>query len=454
MNRRQLLKSAGLAAAVAQTAGSSQIARAAASDRIGVGLIGCGNQGTADERTFVAQPDVDVVAVCDVYEPNMQNGLKTAGGKAKTYRDYRKLLEDKNVQAVIIGTPEHWHALMTIDACNAGKDVYVEKPAAHYIREGRLAVEAARRNNRIVQVGSQQRSGSHFQRAVEYVQNGRLGDIHYATCWGHSASPEGSGRAASAPVAAPPADLDFDLYLGPAAQRPVGEIWPGGRSRYWDFSGGYVCEWGAHLADIVLWGMKARSPSRVFSMGAQFRSKSGEIPDTLEVLCEYPNFIMQFSVLSHSSWGPNGDPGIGRYGSYGIQFQGTKGTLFVDRSGFRLTPQFIRREDPKHGPKPFAQRNEIGFYYDTAGNPEYSDTSSQGGPHVRNFLDCVKSRQRPIADIEEGHYTNTVCRLANISYRLGRPINWDGAKEQAVNDPEANKLVVGTYRSNWAPKGL
>ena len=172
---------------------------------------------------------MEIVAVCDVYEPNLERNLQMAGGKAKTYRDYRKLLEDKNVQAVIIGTPEHWHAIMTIDACNAGKDVYVEKPASHYIREGRLAVEAARRNNRVVQVGSQQRSGSHFQRAVKYVHDGRLGVIRYAICWGSTlgAGPPGRRQNPAGP-ATPPADLDYDLWLGPAPQRPIAQIWPEG----------------------------------------------------------------------------------------------------------------------------------------------------------------------------------------------------------------------------------
>ncbi len=458
MNRRQLLKSAGLAAAATQTAGSNQAARAAANDRVGVALIGCGGQGTADQRSFMSHADVEIVALCDVYQPNLERNLQLAGGKAKTYTDYRKLLEDKNVQAVIIATPEHWHAYMTIDACNAGKDVYVEKPASHNIRDGRLAVEAARRNNRVVQVGSQQRSGSHFKRAVKYVQDGRLGDVHYAIVWGHS-SPSGRGAQAAAapPPSTPPADLNYDMWLGPAPQHPFAEVWPRSRSRFWDFYGGYVTEWGAHLADIVLWGMKAQGPRSVVTAGAQFRNKNTELPDALEVLYKYDNFIFQFSVLPHNSWGPNGDPGAGRWGSYGIQFQGTKGTLFVDRAGFRLSPQFTRLPDPNHGPRPSEWHHddrEVGYYYTSDTFAEYADSSVQLPMHSRNFLDCVKSRQRPIADIEEGHYTNTVCRLANISYRLDRKLLWDNAKEQVIGDAEANKLVVGTYRAPWTPKGL
>jgi predicted dehydrogenase len=456
MNRRELLKSAGLAAAI-ESVGAGQGARAAASDRIGLGVIGCGGQGTWDQKAFMSQPDVEIVALCDVYRPNLEKNLQLAGGKAKAYGDYRRLLEDKNVQAVLIATPEHWHVRMTMDACEAGKDVYCEKPASHNIRDGRLAVETARRTNRIVQVGSQQRSGSHFQRAVKYVQEGRLGDVHYAQCWGHAAPREDAPEAAAPPAGAVPEGLDYEFWLGPAAYRPWNEVWPRNRNRFWDYYGGYLTEWGAHLTDIVLWGMKAQAPRTVQAVGAQYRNKSAEMPDTLEVLYEYPNFIFQFSVLSHNSWGPNGDPGAGRWGSYGIQFHGTKGTLFVDRAGFRLSPQFIRRPDPNTYPRPAEWHHDdrdLGYYYTTETMPEYADASVQLPAHARSFVDSVKSRKRPIADIEDGHYTNTVNRLGNIAYRVGRKLRWDAAREQVIDDAEANRLVVGTYRAPWAPKGL
>jgi predicted dehydrogenase len=268
---------------------------------------------------------VEIVALCDVYEPNLLRNLKMAGGNAKTCHDYRRLLEDKTVQAVIIATPEHWHALMCIDACDAGKDVYVEKPASHNIRDGRLMVEAARRNNRIVQAGSQQRSGSHFQRAVKYVQDGRIGDVHYVTCWNHSgmAAGRGSDRAATAPN--PPADLDYGLWLGPAPKLPFAEVRGGGRRANWDFFGGTLTEWGAHLVDVALWGMKAREPRSVVAAGGQFRSREGEIPDTIQATCDFGGFLLHYSVLRHNSFGPNGDPGAARQGSYGTQSTGPRG---------------------------------------------------------------------------------------------------------------------------------
>ena len=177
----------------------------------------------------------------------------------------------------------------------------------------------------------------------------------------------------------------------------------------------------------------------------------------LQVTYEFPNFLMQYSVMQRNSFGPNGDPGAKRFGSLGTQFHGTKGTLFVDRRGFRITPQYARREDPANAP-PLGgfhhDDREPNAYYTPECMPEESDTSVQLVAHVRNFVDCVKSRQRPNADIEDGHRTNTACRLGNVAYRVGRKLRWDAVKEQIIDDPEANKLAVGTYRAPWIPKGL
>ena len=203
--------------------------------------------------------------------------------------------------------------------------------------------------------------------------------------------------------------------------------------------------------------MKAQGPRSVVAAGGQFWRKSAEIPDTQEMLYEFDNFILQYSIFSHNSYGPNGDAGANRFGSYGIQFHGTKGTLFVDRAGFKLTPQYVRVDDPNHGPRPAIwspDERQLGYYYTAETLPEVGDSSAQHQVHVRHFIDCVKSRKRPIAEVEDGHYTNVTVRLGNIAYRLKRRINWDNAKEQVIDDPEANKLAIGEYRAPWAPKGL
>jgi predicted dehydrogenase len=458
MKRRDLLKAAALGTfagrglASAQTAGGESRAQAPASDRIRVGMIGVGGFGFGTNLPdFMKNADVEIAAICDVFEPNLERAVALAGGKAARHRDYRRLLEDRSIDAVVITTPEHWHAIQAIDACDAGKDVYVEKPCAHHISDGRAMVEAARRNKRVVQVGTQQRSGAHFQRAVKHVQDGRIGEVYYATCWHHSAL-------ANPPVpvkGGPPTGLDWELWLGPAPKLPYEEVWNVGRRGSWEFWGGNLTEWGSHLADIVLWAMKVQAPQRIAALGGQFHRKLGELPDTLQVSFTYPNFLFHYSILHHNTYGLNGDLGAARFGSYGIQFHGTKGTLYVDRSGFRITPQTTRREEANQPPPlPTPDSRQTGFYYTTEILPEVSDSSQQHGPHVRNFLDCVKSRNRPIADIEDAHYTNTALRLGNISYRVRRTLHWDAEKEQIVGDAEANKLVIGTYRQPWTPKGL
>ena len=459
MKRRQALKTTALGAAflgskslaLAQTAASTDTPKAPPSDRIRVGVIGTGNFGTADMRQFLSHADVEVAAACDVFKPNLEKGVAATNGKAKAYGDFRRILDDKEIDAVVIATPEHWHAYMAIEACLAGKDVYLEKPCAHNIHDGRLIVAAAREKNRIVQVGTQQRSGSHFQRVVKYVQEGKIGEVTYASVWTHFPP-----RPAATPVTGgPPEGMDWDMWLGPARKLPYDEVWNIGRRGYWDFWGGDVTEWGTHLVDIVLWAMNAQFPETTVAVGGLFHRKFGEIPDTMQISYRFPKFVLHFSVLHHNTYGLNGDPGPARFGSYGMQFQGTKGTLFVDRGGYRITPQPTQQEEPNRiagssGPDMRAP----GYYYTSEISPEVSNASEQHQPHVRNFLDSVKSRKRAIADIEDGYYANTTCRLGNIAYRLGRAVKWDAAKQEIVGDKEATQMAVGTYRDPWKPKGL
>ena len=460
MKRRDLLRNATALGAVwgSELAWAQQNTpprKAGANDRIGVGFIGVGNMGTSNLRDFIANnPDVEVVSLCDVDKTNLDKALAmatAAGNKPKTHKDYRKVLEDQAVEAVVISTPEHWHAIMCIEACEAGKDVYVEKPASHNIEDGRLMVTTARRTKRVVQVGSQQRSGAHFQRAVRYVQSGRIGTVHFASCWNHTPVPTPKPQV----TGGPPPGMDWDMWIGPAPMVPYAEVMNVGRRGYWDFFGGMLTEWGAHLADIVLWAMKVKGPETVTATGGRFHKKTGQLPDTLQVSYKYPSFVFNYSVLNHNTMGLNGDPGAARFGSYGIQFHGTKGTLFVDRSGFKVIPQPFRQEEPNQPPPgPTTDSKQPGFYYTTQIQPEHSDSSQQHWPHVRNFLDCVKSRKRPNADIEDGHTANTVCRLGNIAYRTGRMLRWDAKKEQIVGDAEAVRLAVGSYREPWKPRGI
>ena len=399
----------------------------AANDKIVVGVIGCGGQGRTNMRDFLRQPDVEIAAVCDVYDANLHQAVEMTDGKATGYKDFRKLLERKDIDAVIIATPDHWHALPMIQACEAGKDVYVEKPLSHTIHEGRRMVEAARQHQRIVQVGTQQRSGAHFQRAVDVVRSGKLGKVSFVRTWNCSNQfPQGIGNP---PDTDPLPGLDWDMWLGPAPyvrynrNRCINTFrW------FWDYAGGMLTDWGTHLIDIVHWAMDVDAPTGIFAAGAKYHIHDNrETPDNLEVTYEYPGFMMNYSNRVLNNHGIDGH-------SYGIQFQGTQGTLFLDRAGFEFTPEPLRVGDES---APSTEK------------PFKSEGSAQHFPHVRNFLDCVKSRQTPISDVEIGHRSTSAALLGNIALKVRQRIAWDGKKEEVIENAEANKLLSKQYRSPW-----
>ena len=408
-----------------------------ANDRVRVGVIGCGGQANWDASDFAKQPDAQIVALCDVYDGSIKNTLanqtlKLDAEKTPKFKDFRRLLESKDIDAVIIATPDHWHALPTMMACQAGKDVYVEKPLALSIVEGRRMVEAARKHNRVIQVGTQQRSARHFQKAVEIVQAGKLGRITRVHTWNYDDEyPRGIGNP---PDSAPPAGLDWDFYLGPAPKAPFNQNrflenfrW------FWDYSGGKITDWGTHLIDIVHWAMKVDAPTAVSASGGKyFIADNRETPDTLLVTYEYPGFVMTYEnrIL-------NSRPQDGRWG-YGILFYGTDATMFVDRGGFEIFPEY----DGKKRDDLFTARTAAARMSVQRGDPSHFQ-------HVRNFLDCVKSREHPISDVEIGHRSTAAPHLGNIALRTGRKIRWDGQNEKIIGDAEASKWLTREYRAPW-----
>jgi predicted dehydrogenase len=447
MRRRAFLESTPLPL-LAQT-------KPAPSDRIGVGLIGCGGMGRMDLADFLRNPEVEAVAVCDVDGERAAAARTVAGGKARVFTDYRRLLELKEVDAVIVATPDHWHALQTVDACHAGKDVYVEKPVSYCVREGRLMVEAARRNRRVVQVGLQQRSGTHFQRAVKAVQEGRIGAVHYAQCWnhGHTPNPEGMGHPADSD---PPTGFDWDLFVGPAPLRPYNRARRNFRV-FHDYAGGELTNWGPHLIDIVHWALKSDAPLTVTGSGGKLYMKDArESEDTVHVTFEYPGFLLEYSNLTHNSFGHNGHPGNKPFGSYGILLHGSAGTLFIDRAGYEIVPQMRGASDPgaQGSRDAYDDLTGIGMYFTSTAAGERGTSSVQHLPHVRNFLDCIKSRALPAADIEIGHRSTTPCLLGNIALRTGVKLRWDAARERITNSAEADRLLTRAYRAPWRLAGL
>jgi len=420
ITRRQFLKKAGATAAAAAVVGPMFLPQGAigANDRIVMGIIGCGGMGSADLQYFRANPEVEFAAVCDVDHNRLEEAVDKAGGKATPYSDFRKLLERKDIDAVIVATPDHWHALPTILACETGKDVYVEKPLATSIGEGRAMVNAARRYGRVVQTGTQQRSGAHFQRAVELVRSGHIGKVTLCRAWNvDNELPDGIGNP---PDCSPPPELDYDMWLGPAPERPYNP----NRSHYhfrffWDYAGGKITDWGTHLIDILHWGMGVDAPLAVSASGGKYVIPDNrETPDTMEAVFDCPGFTLVYSYR-----GANGYPMDGH--DYGMQFHGTKGTLFIDRSGFKVTPDEDQCEAISSGGSP------------------------QNEPNVRNFLDCVKSRARPTCDVEITHRSTTASHLGNIALLTGRKIHWDRDNERIINDEDANRLLCKPYRAPW-----
>jgi len=415
-----------------------------ANDRVQVGFIGYGLIGHQHVHDFGNQKDADLAAMCEVYQPRLEEGLSACGHGAKGYRDFRKLLDNNDIQAVVVCTPDHWHALLTIMACAAGKDVYVEKPLTLFIKEGRWMVEAARRYQRVVQVGTQQRSGPHYQKARELTRARYFGKVVSARMGFYRNVMPGFGNPPDGP---PPRDLDYNMWLGPAPERAYNPH----RALYhfrwfWDYSGGQMTNLGAHELDIVQWYMGVKGPSAVSSSGGRFALEdNGETPDTQDALFEYPGFTAVCSCREASA---------GRRTGFGLQFFGTKGSLTVSRSGYEVFPDMkidpanaipTFQGQPSGGPRHSATKPEpwIEPRKEPGSSPQQFDL------HARNFLDCIKTRQQPIADVEQGHQAAVPCHLANISLRLGRKIRWDPEKEEIIGDREASAQLVRPYRKPW-----
>ena len=386
------------------------------SERIRVGFIGVGNQGKANLKAIQKQKAAEVVAVCEVDKTRLgeARALAEAGGRpCSAHGDYRRLLDDKAVDAVLITTPDHWHALTTIDACAAGKDVYCEKPLGLTIAEGKAMVEAAQKAKRIVQTGSQQRSDDRFRLACELVRSGRLGKIQSVT----TSLPKVNFAGPAVPDSAPPPELDYLTWLGPAAERPYNVKHVHYNFRFfWDYSGGQMTNFGAHHLDIAQWGLGRDESGPVSIEGTARFHKDGwfEVPEQSEIVYTYDDGI---KVYCHqgSKGGPN------------VLFEGEKGSIAVSRGKIESNPPEILKETLKDG--------EVHLYVSK--------------DHHKNWLDCIKSRERPISDVAIGHRSATVCHLGNIAVRVGRKLTWDPVAESIVGDPEAARMLARPYRAPW-----
>ena len=396
-----------------------------ANDKVSAAFIGTGRMGLSNLNNAKKQENLVVSAVCDVYQPNLDKAAKAAGEGVKTVKDFREVLADKSIDIVCISTPDHWHAYMTVEACKAGKDVYVEKPISVTIDEGRKMVEAARKYKRVVQAGTMQRSAVHFQKATEIVKSGALGNISFVRTWNAGLSPQdGIGNP---PDGEPPKELDWDMWLGPAPKRAYNPnrfgVDPKAFSHFrwfWDYAGGMMTDWGVHWLDIVQMAFNEQMPTSCAALGGKFWLKDNrETPDTLQVAYEYPGFLATYENRTGHSQLIHGS-------SSGILFQGSKATMFLDRSRYTIVPERNSTVQPE----------------------ELKATDSGNARHWANFLDCVKTREKPISDIEICHKSTSTCHLANISLRSKMRVDYDAGKEHLAQ-AEARKYFAREQRKPW-----
>ncbi|MDQ3624896.1 MAG: Gfo/Idh/MocA family oxidoreductase, partial [Verrucomicrobiota bacterium] len=427
MNRRSFIQKSALAGAAAAFTAKSHSEIAGANERVRIGIIGFGLVGRIHTRSFHGLKESKVVAVSDCYTPRMEACVELAGGDCAKMPDFRKMLERKDVDAVVVATPDHWHALQTMMACDAGKDVYVEKPLHLFVREGEWMQKVAGRTKRVVQVGTQQRSAPHYHEAKKLLRGGAIGDVVSVECNFFRNVMPGVGNP---PDGSPPPDLDWDMLLGPAPERRYNP----NRALYhfrwfWDYSGGQMTNLGHHSLDIVHWIFDITAPKAASSSGGRYFLKdNAEVPDTQDAIIEYPrlNAIVQFRECS---------AGAGSTSMGSLTFMGTKGTMTLGRDGFEILPDkkvepvnafaHIIGGHPVGGPQP-APEPEDDFWCEKSGDTS-GDWKAQYVEHARNFLDCVKSRKTPNSDLASSHWVSTTCHLANISARTGRKVFWDAA---------------------------
>ena len=437
MDRRNFFKASGLGVTALS---ASRIL--GANDRLRLGLIGCGGRGRFVARHMRdSSPNVDYVAAADVYKTNGEIARKWAGGDAKFFADFRRLLELKEVDAVHIATPDHWHAIATVLACQAGKDVYVEKPTSLTVREGRRMVEAARRYDRIVQVGTQHRSAPHFMKIAEMIQRGDIGPVKFVRVWNYANQwPNGIGRK---PDQEAPEGLDWDMYLGPSPKVPFNPSRFLSTFRYfWDYSGGYITDFGNHRLDTMQQIMNVSAPRTVAASGGKLVMQDArETPDVMTVTYEYDNFICTYESSNINGYGMGGrTPGHRYYNALGqwdqpngIAFYGTRATIVAERIGWEIFPEIENASRPL---PPSVKRM-------------WENVEEPTKAHTVNFVESVRARKTPHADIEIGHRSTSVALLGNIALKTGKKLHWDAQKEDFTDAPDASRLLTRTLRKPW-----
>jgi len=406
-------------------------APAAPSDTLNVALIGCKNMGFGILRHHLSNPGVNCVAMCDIDDNvlNAQAGQirENFSQNPRLYKDFRKMLEQKDIDAVIIGTPDHWHCLLLVAALQSGKDVYVEKPMANSIEECNIMVKAAKRYNRIVQVGQQQRSGFIFQKAMDLIRSGSIGKLRKINIWANFNYGAGPAIVADEPV---PPGIDFDMWLGPAPNRPFNRNRFHGTWRlFWDYGGGLMSDWGVHLIDMGLWALNiVKAPEKVLVYaGNTFSEKRArETFDSMSVCYPGSDWVINFDMTAGVQRGPYDMP-------YGIAFIGDRATIVADRSKIQVWPEW---DD---------EGNKL-----KAEEYRFTEGKESHGEHVKNFIECVKTRNTPACPPEIARAAALHVHIPNIAGRTGDSVLiWDDANNRFRNSEAANRLIAPVYREPW-----
>lgn len=395
----------------------------AAMNKMSIAIMGVNGRGSALAQTFLSQPNCEIAAICDVDTRALERAITAVSAKQErkpqAFGDIRKLLEDKSIDALVVAAPNHWHAPATILATGMGKHVYVEKPCSQTAEEGELAVAAARKHNRVVTMGTQRRSFPGIAEGIKRLHDGVIGPVHYARCWYNNLRGTiGKGKQVEVPTW-----LNYELWQGPAPDRPYKDNlihynwhW------HWHWGGGELGNNGVHALDVARWGMQVDYPQRVTSSGGRYRwDDDQETPDTHVVAFDFPDKkTISWEGLSWSPFGPLDD-------GFGVSFHGEQGSMAILGSGYKL----------------FDKKNK---------EIEAKAPSGGDGLHIANFLACIRSGERPNADIEIAHKSTLLCHLGNIAHRVGRTLNCDPKTGRVLDDADAMKLWGREYRPGWEPK--
>ena len=442
MNRKKFIQGAGTALAGSLflipgiTTNSNK--RISAIDKFNIGVIGCNGMGWSNTNSFLRMKDVDLLAICDVDSNVIKKRLSDYSALRKnipkTYSDYRELLNNKDVDAVIIGTPDHWHCKIMVDAVKAGKHVYVEKPIANSIAECNLMVSAQEKTGKIVQAGQWQRSGPHYKKAIELVQSGVLGKIRLVKVWAYQ------GWMKPVPVlpdASAPAGVDYNFWLGPAPKRNFNPNRFHFNFRwFWDYAGGLMTDWGVHEIDIALYAMKANAPISVMATGGKlaYPDDASETPDTLQAIFQYPDFNMLWEHATGIDNGPYNR-------REGIAFIGNNGTLVVDRGGYEVV---VERKAEGYSNWGKSKMEAIEAY-------KKPDELNYLDLHTQNFVDAVRKNNQSLLNtpIRSGSVAAINAQMGNIAYKTSSKVFWDAKNENFGDNVEANKLIKPAYHNGW-----